>query len=232
MPEIVSRIREEVLTESKLKEPQAECTKPKAHIPENNQVVHRGVTCDECGAYPIVGVRYKCVVCHDFDVCEKCEAKSSHVHPFLKIKKISQTPIKIFAVIDDQNESLEINGSQVPIPNIQDGINLLTGFLNGKPEECKESFQKCKEGWKKFARQMRHGHCPYFPQRNQDQEKVEPKVEQKVEQKVEAPKVEVPKVEVPKVEVLKVEAPKVENTQPIITEESSNTRNEVLRKLE
>lgn len=226
MPEIISKIKEQVLTESKIRQPKKveEEVKEKTEVkPEssNSQVVHAHVTCDECQASPIVGIRYKCVVCPDFDVCEKCEAKSTHAHPFLKIKHLHQTPIKIFAVIDDQDESLEINGQKVPLPGlnqgIQDGLNLLTGLFGGrKPEECRESFKKCRDHWKKFAHHMKdnmRANCPYFQAQK----------DQKVEEKVEVPKTE-EKVEIPKSEV-KVEAPKPEQkkeqpkTQPVITEE-------------
>ena len=48
-------------------------------------VVHHKVKCDSCGAAPIVGIRYKCTVCRNFDFCEVCEAREEHGHPFLKI---------------------------------------------------------------------------------------------------------------------------------------------------
>lgn len=35
-------------------------------------VVHRGIVCDGCDMNPIVGVRYKSLVKHDYDLCEKC----------------------------------------------------------------------------------------------------------------------------------------------------------------
>ena len=48
---------------------------------------HKGITCDGCGISPIVGSRYKCAVCQNFDFCEFCEEKlsSEHQHPFIKI---------------------------------------------------------------------------------------------------------------------------------------------------
>ena len=37
---------------------------------------------------PIVGVRYKCTVCPNFDLCETCESQGlhPHPHPLLKVK--------------------------------------------------------------------------------------------------------------------------------------------------
>jgi len=48
-------------------------------------VVHKNIICDECEMSPIVGVRYKCSVREDYDICEACEKKTKHVYPFLKI---------------------------------------------------------------------------------------------------------------------------------------------------
>lgn len=41
---------------------------------------HTGVSCDNCSCYPIVGRRFKCAVCFDFDICENCEEKGVHNH--------------------------------------------------------------------------------------------------------------------------------------------------------
>jgi hypothetical protein len=62
---------------------------PKAQQPSDGKVIHQRFYCDGCDVTPIVGVRYKCSVCPDFDFCEACEVTKEHPHPFLKIK----TPI-------------------------------------------------------------------------------------------------------------------------------------------
>jgi len=50
-------------------------------------VVHENVFCDIC-EFPITGIRYKCAICRDFDLCEDCEVGVTHPedHPLLKIR--------------------------------------------------------------------------------------------------------------------------------------------------
>lgn len=50
--------------------------------------IHRGVTCNSCGAMPIQGIRYRCSNCIDYDLCETCEAMQVHIktHLFYKIR--------------------------------------------------------------------------------------------------------------------------------------------------
>jgi ribosomal protein L44E len=49
--------------------------------------IHEGVKCKGCNVSPIVGVRFSCMGCEDFDLCEKCEATTEHEHDFIKMKK-------------------------------------------------------------------------------------------------------------------------------------------------
>eukprot|EP01094_Clydonella_sp_ATCC50884_P018734 TRINITY_DN3519_c0_g1_i2.p1 TRINITY_DN3519_c0_g1~~TRINITY_DN3519_c0_g1_i2.p1 ORF type:complete len:368 (+),score=129.99 TRINITY_DN3519_c0_g1_i2:408-1511(+) len=56
---------------------------PPVHMPDlggfdgrsNERVVHLGFKCDGCECEPITGVRFKCQVCEEVDLCEGCEAK-------------------------------------------------------------------------------------------------------------------------------------------------------------
>jgi hypothetical protein len=51
-------------------------------------VGHIGTVCAFCAASPIQGVRYRCMVCPAFDVCEDCEAKAAHPaeHAMMKFR--------------------------------------------------------------------------------------------------------------------------------------------------
>jgi len=73
-------------------------------------VVHARVICDGCGMNPIVGIRYKCSVCDDFDLCASCEADGVHdqTHPMLKINTPSMAPAAIMIVLkEDQRTEAE-----------------------------------------------------------------------------------------------------------------------------
>jgi hypothetical protein len=50
--------------------------------------IHRGVTCNSCGAMHIQGIRYRCANCIDYDLCETCEAMQVHIktHLFYKVR--------------------------------------------------------------------------------------------------------------------------------------------------
>jgi len=51
--------------------------------------VHTGITCDGCTVFPIVGERWKCSICHDFDLCASCHNLGVHPksHPMNQIEQ-------------------------------------------------------------------------------------------------------------------------------------------------
>lgn len=75
---------------------------------EQEKIVrHCKFYCDGCEMYPIIGTRYKCAICPDYDFCEKCESTKEHNHPFLKIRRPELAPKVIFAAIDEDIQELK-----------------------------------------------------------------------------------------------------------------------------
>ena len=65
--------------------------------PDNSQKKeHPGICCSQCKEN-VVGIRYKCLVCKEFNFCEKCEKKfeEEHRHPMLKINNPEMCPVSI-----------------------------------------------------------------------------------------------------------------------------------------
>ena len=64
---------------------QQKSKKNNKNFPKNNYI-HQNYECNICNVYPIKGIRYHCLECKDFDICEKCENLTNHNHPLYKIK--------------------------------------------------------------------------------------------------------------------------------------------------
>uniref|UniRef100_A0A914C3W3 ZZ-type domain-containing protein n=1 Tax=Acrobeloides nanus TaxID=290746 RepID=A0A914C3W3_9BILA len=61
------------------------------------------IICDACEE-PIHGVRFTCLTCEDYDLCETCEQKGSHsMHPMLRIKPNidARNPTSIFNIFEE-----------------------------------------------------------------------------------------------------------------------------------
>jgi len=83
-------------------------------------VVHENVSCDGCGMNPIIGVRYKCSVRKNFDLCAECEARLDHEYAFLKIKKPGNSPAFMVTVLnEDAPEGEEKLSEQKAMPNFE-----------------------------------------------------------------------------------------------------------------
>jgi len=89
---------------------------------KTNFTLHDAI-CNIC-SNRIVGIRYKCTVCSDYDLCETCEKKDNghnEDHSFIKIKRnISQTDTKIDTNIWDSKFICDISfpdGTTLPVCN-------------------------------------------------------------------------------------------------------------------
>jgi hypothetical protein len=53
-------------------------------------ITHPFFRCDGCKAMPIVGARFECAVCDNYDLCEQCEKDGVHAstaHPLAAVKE-------------------------------------------------------------------------------------------------------------------------------------------------
>ena len=54
------------------------------------KTIHYGVKCQKCFRDPIIGYRYKCSICNNYNLCEKCENENliseDHSHFFIKMR--------------------------------------------------------------------------------------------------------------------------------------------------
>ena len=55
--------------------------KDQAHL---DGYVHRGISCNKCHEEPIRGIRYHCLNCIDYDLCEYCENEDTHYRYILE----------------------------------------------------------------------------------------------------------------------------------------------------
>ena len=71
---------------------------------ENHIITHKGISCSNCGMRDIVGIRYKCTTCPNFNLCENCEENIDHDdnHVMLKIKE---------PILSEKNLEQKINDS-------------------------------------------------------------------------------------------------------------------------
>ncbi|OMJ81512.1 hypothetical protein SteCoe_18034 [Stentor coeruleus] len=73
----------------------------------NSPMIWPDHTCDGCNINPIIGPRFKCTVCYNFDYCENCERAKYHEHLFLKLTKPQDAKYK--SIILASNNLCEIN---------------------------------------------------------------------------------------------------------------------------
>ncbi|ULT94921.1 hypothetical protein L3Y34_003986 [Caenorhabditis briggsae] len=75
--------------------------------PDNSSEVHFRVFCDEC-QNKVIGHRFKCTVCADYDLCQGCEAKGIHAdHIMIRmikqrytVKGVDTVPLRLLPIME------------------------------------------------------------------------------------------------------------------------------------
>jgi len=129
-----------------------------------SDVVHEHVSCDGCGISPIVGFRYKCIVCHNFDFCEKCEGEGKHPHAFIKIRNPSQVPRVLITSEEDVNPGVNINGQNLNFKDLLSNPGPAIGIANSLIPGLNLTEEKVKGFCDKFKNHAKEGkdrHCKF-----------------------------------------------------------------------
>jgi len=145
----IASLTKDLIQDSKVEKQQTESENKQQELRKESKTVHARVECDGCGEGPIVGIRYKCSVCPDFDYCERCEARIDHPHPFIKLKTPDQAPCvygpgSLFGRFPHHASS----HPRRPSPSHFEGCH---GFQNRKPED-REAMKCFREKLREFKK--------------------------------------------------------------------------------
>lgn len=88
--------------------PEPPIEQQKQHV--NSGAVHHGIVCDVCNT-TIVGVRYKCLDCLDYDLCQGCMVDRSTSHPIHEFHKITTPGRVIVHTVGEPRERKTHNAS-------------------------------------------------------------------------------------------------------------------------
>ncbi|XP_060065611.1 next to BRCA1 gene 1 protein-like [Ylistrum balloti] len=138
-------------------------TTPKTEIPSSHPIYyHEGIICNFCDRV-ILGVRYKCCNCIDYDLCEECEAVNgihNTDHVFLKLRKPAkfrlQAPL-FKATLYRQREKLpQEELIQESITRDQVNRDCMTELLQTKFDKIQEKTARKQERLRRKEEKLLH----------------------------------------------------------------------------
>ena len=153
----------EEITEEKKVEDKKTNENDKKPEKNNFSFVFFGVQCDGCNAKPITGVRYKCLSCENFDLCEACESKGVHQH-------------HVFAKLKSPEQEAPKTNSSVPPIDLFKLAEQAQPFL----KQIHHAFENKKCFFKEAFNQKNQGCCPGFKEETSETTK-KPEKEDEVE---------------------------------------------------
>ena len=97
---------------------------------------HPGITCDGCDEVPIIGFRYKCVVCIDYDLCGSCDKAGKH--PGHNMVRISSPELASDVQTVGAMEQKHQQSTYQELASIQRGIEELRLSLQSNAASSRE----------------------------------------------------------------------------------------------
>ena len=86
---LVRNLRTSSGSEVQVVQKEAQGCKKEEEEEEQAVEIHRNIMCDGCETkQPLIGKRYKCTTCADYDLCQICHAKRDSIHPGHEFEKI------------------------------------------------------------------------------------------------------------------------------------------------
>jgi len=111
-----------------------------------------------------LGFRYKCIVCHNFDFCERCESEGKHAHAFIKIRHPSQVPRVLITSEEGVNPGVNINGQNLNFKDLLNNpgpaIEIANQFIPGL-NLTEEKVNKFCDKFKSHINEKRDRHCGF-----------------------------------------------------------------------
>ena len=111
------------------------------------KTTHLGIKCNKCGMNPIIGYRYKCPICKNYNLCQNCEEKNSetgeHPHDFIKMRNEEKQPEKQPPKKEEKSIAIQnLNFKKIPFrKQPEKDIRFKYELIDKNPElYCKKAY--------------------------------------------------------------------------------------------
>lgn len=101
---------------------------PPICVPSPTPTIHHGVTCDGCLVCPIIGNRYKCQECPDYDLCSPCHAQdeagdhaAAHIMKKVRIYPVTARELALLGIVNEDKQREEEEEELTRIASLSTG---------------------------------------------------------------------------------------------------------------
>lgn len=111
--------------------------------PANDFAVHENVECDACLMAPIMGFRYKCIQCPNYDLCQNCESKHIHSEHMMVRMPTNNCPNIIEAYVTGRTSGRKHGKRSKPsCPFVKNGMSIVNDDDAETPTNASENVEQ------------------------------------------------------------------------------------------